>query len=307
MFSCTKSSVLCVTLASLAGIVSSAVAQTPCPLPDNCVTNPSFETLDPRSLAGDPLGWHNLSNPNESKRRVFGDALSPAAPMGKTGVATVMLATPGSSEFRGMTSDWRNCALPNCPFYDPPFNWDGGDVVVTAWYYIPSDNPITGDLSFLKLNVKRGNQDYAAYDPPGEGTPDQLIQGHTGDQWLPYTIRWPIADIKAEVQFNADEGYFNLPPYPDHLKITLSRFGFGNAPSSGVIFWDDINFIQEAPPSECGCAADYNQDGGVTGDDVGAFFGDFEQSGACADVNQDGGVDGADVEAFFLLFEAGSC
>ena len=28
---------------------------------------------------------------------------------------------------------------------------------------------------------------------------------------------------------------------------------------------------------------------------------------ACADVNEDGGVDGGDVEAFFLLWEAGGC
>jgi len=295
-------------LVSACGLVASAaMGQTPCPVPENCVTNPSFEVRDPFVTNGDPLGWHNLSNPNESKRRVFGDSLSPPAPRGHTGEATVMLKTPGESEFRGMTTDWRNCALPGCPFYDPPFSWDGGDVVVTAWYYVPTDAPITGDAAFIKLNVKRGNQEYATYDSIVEGTSDQIIVGHTNNQWVPYTLRWAIADLKAEVEFNRDQGFFNLPPYPDHLKIVLSRFGFGNVASSGVIFWDDVSYTQEPGGVVCGCAADYNQDGGVTGDDIGAFFAEFENAAGCSDVNQDGGVDGSDVEAFFLLFEAGGC
>jgi hypothetical protein len=55
------------------------------------------------------------------------------------------------------------------------------------------------------------------------------------------------------------------------------------------------------------CAADYNQDGGVDGPDVEAFYSDWENALPCADVNQDGGVDGPDVEAFFTLWEAGGC
>lgn len=55
------------------------------------------------------------------------------------------------------------------------------------------------------------------------------------------------------------------------------------------------------------CAADYNLDGGVTGDDVAAFFVDFENSAPCADVNLDGGVTGDDVAFFFTVFENGGC
>jgi len=55
------------------------------------------------------------------------------------------------------------------------------------------------------------------------------------------------------------------------------------------------------------CAADFNEDGGVTGDDVGAFFGVFESGSECGDVNQDGGVTGDDVVFFFEKFEAGGC
>ncbi len=286
-----------------------AVAQTPCPPanPGNCVTNPSFEVVDIFSSQRDPEGWHNLSNPLESKRREIGDGLSPTA-VARTGIASVMLLTPGQSQFRGMTTDWTNYDVPNFPFYDPIFDWNGGDVVVSGWYYIPQDQPIEGDLAFIKLNVKRRNQDYATFDAASEGPDSLRIQGHTDNEWRYYELRWPIADIQEEVYFNEAEGYFVLPPYPDHLKITLGRFGFGNVASSGVIFWDDISFYQESPGGQCpACAADYNNDGGVDGGDVEAFFTEWQDAAACADVNQDGGVDGSDVEAFFTLWEAGGC
>ncbi|MEY3231227.1 MAG: hypothetical protein RL689_1316 [Planctomycetota bacterium] len=59
--------------------------------------------------------------------------------------------------------------------------------------------------------------------------------------------------------------------------------------------------------SICGCAADYNADGGVDGSDVGGFFADWEAAAGCSDVNQDGGVDGSDIEAFFAVWEQGGC
>jgi hypothetical protein len=55
------------------------------------------------------------------------------------------------------------------------------------------------------------------------------------------------------------------------------------------------------------CAADFNQDGGVDGPDVEAFYSVWESGEACGDVNEDGGVDGGDVEFFFSKWEAGGC
>jgi len=55
------------------------------------------------------------------------------------------------------------------------------------------------------------------------------------------------------------------------------------------------------------CPADYNQDGGVTGDDIAAFFADFENGADCADTNIDGGITGDDIAALFTVFEAGGC
>lgn len=55
------------------------------------------------------------------------------------------------------------------------------------------------------------------------------------------------------------------------------------------------------------CPADFNQDGGVDGADVEAFFIAWESAQSSADVNQDGGVDGADVEFFFIAWQNGGC
>ena len=65
------------------------------------------------------------------------------------------------------------------------------------------------------------------------------------------------------------------------------------------------------PRLPCGpcpdCPTDYNQDGGIDGGDVGAFFADWEAGLPCADVNRDGGVDNGDVSRFFRLWENGIC
>jgi hypothetical protein len=55
------------------------------------------------------------------------------------------------------------------------------------------------------------------------------------------------------------------------------------------------------------CFADFNQDGGIDGSDIDAFFTAWEAGEPAADVSADGGVDGGDIEAFFTSWEAGSC
>lgn len=71
---------------------------------------------------------------------------------------------------------------------------------------------------------------------------------------------------------------------------------------------EDYVLVNVVPGSSCpACAADYDQDGGVTGADLAAFFADYEQGLPCSDVDQDGGITGGDVGAFFAVFEAGGC
>ena len=70
---------------------------------------------------------------------------------------------------------------------------------------------------------------------------------------------------------------------------------------------DNIHIGQPLGGGCASCPADYNQDGGVDGADVEAFFTDWQDSVGCADTNQDGGIDGSDVEAFFSAWQAGGC
>lgn len=79
---------------------------------------------------------------------------------------------------------------------------------------------------------------------------------------------------------------------------SILRFGSQNIQSGNIVIGDAI---------ACGCPADFNQDGGVDGGDVEAFFTDWADADPCADTNQDGGVDGGDVEAFFIVWEMGGC
>lgn len=88
--------------------------------------------------------------------------------------------------------------------------------------------------------------------------------------------------------------------------IVLGDFDLlGNARIAGSGL--DLGAIERQVAGCPGCAADFDEDGGVTGSDIGAFFIAYEQGLDCADVDANGGVDGGDLAAFFEVFEAGGC
>lgn len=68
---------------------------------------------------------------------------------------------------------------------------------------------------------------------------------------------------------------------------------------------DDFAIVGLTCTSPEPCLADFDQDGGVTGSDISAFFVDFEQGASSADLDQDGGVTAGDIAVFFERFEAG--
>jgi len=101
---------------------------------------------------------------------------------------------------------------------------------------------------------------------------------------------------------------------------TKGRLGVVNAVGSDMMIaaWSDdgagntdikaqnINMDGTFGPA-AGCFADFNNDGGIDGGDIEAFFNAWEAGAGSADVNQDGGVDGGDIETFFGAWEAGGC
>jgi hypothetical protein len=69
-------------------------------------------------------------------------------------------------------------------------------------------------------------------------------------------------------------------------------------------WWWAIDNV-EVSATQIRCTADINQDGGVDGDDVIAFFGAWDAGLPAADFNGDDGVDGDDVIAFFARWDTG--
>ena len=63
----------------------------------------------------------------------------------------------------------------------------------------------------------------------------------------------------------------------------------------------------QCPWQQAGCAADFDNSGGVDGDDVIAFFAAWDIAEICADVDLTGSADGDDVILFFTLWDQGGC
>jgi hypothetical protein len=104
--------------------------------------------------------------------------------------------------------------------------------------------------------------------------------------------------VDGDMAYQADNsGSFELAlenRQVEHVEFLVWQgYAFGNTPL-------DVNltFIPA-------CAGDFNEDGGVDGADIDAFFAAWESGDAAADINEDGGVDGGDVGAFFTRWEAG--
>ena len=83
------------------------------------------------------------------------------------------------------------------------------------------------------------------------------------------------------------------------LNLTLSQI------TAGVLGTQSL--VAGGTQVETLCVGDFNQDGGIDGSDVDAFFAAWSAGDASSDVNQDGGIDGSDVDTFFIAWEAGSC
>jgi hypothetical protein len=88
--------------------------------------------------------------------------------------------------------------------------------------------------------------------------------------------------------------------------VSATYAGFTNNTYAGPTL---VVFGREATGPTCpwqtdGCYADYNNDGGIDGDDVIAFFADWDSSNLCADADASEGVDGDDVIFFFASWDA---
>jgi len=116
-----------------------------------------------------------------------------------------------------------------------------------------------------------------------------------------------LTDLESGVATTAEPvGWYLGGGAASALGIPTGCRFFGGGGLGNITGWD--NLTMDAAGNGCpACPADYNQDGGIDGTDVEAFFIDWQASEGCSDTNQDGGVDGADVETFFTAWEGGGC
>jgi hypothetical protein len=123
-----------------------------------------------------------------------------------------------------------------------------------------------------------------AFDPPvlyvGGGS-GMYISFDEGASWTKDDSTFP----------NVNVGSLSLDPTGRTLTVATYGRGVWRTPLA-------------TPPT---CFADFNEDGGIDGADIEAFFNAWETGNSAADVNEDGGVDGSDVETFFNAWQAGSC
>jgi hypothetical protein len=115
-----------------------------------------------------------------------------------------------------------------------------------------------------------------------------------------------VLDVPGFIEgSNSDTLRFtNLTEFDDNLEVFSVIFN-----DCGTAVTSTSAFLTVLPEGACGapCPADFNQDGGVDGGDIDAFFTAWETGDGVADVNQDGGVDGSDIDTFFTAWEAGGC
>jgi len=190
-------------------------------------------------------------------------------------------------------------------------------------------DPVTG--------TRRANIEYSAW-PLGIGASYCIIEGFAGGPPFVGTIvADPLFAAPAVVggMLTGSEDYTPLPGSPaidsaDSNRLRSDEFDIDrDGDRLELLPWDvrrnprlvddpaiadtgagfvgtlDRGAVERQP--EPFCPADFNQDGGIDGADVDAFYAAWENGLPQADVNQDGGIDGADVDTFFAAWEAGGC
>ncbi len=133
----------------------------------------------------------------------------------------------------------------------------------------------------------------------------QIVAGgsfHVADhRQLPYLVLWNGVQWDA-IGESVDDSVTSLVAMPNGDFCVGGAFQTAGPHVS-------VSFAHFSSGTNCcpECAADYDQDGGLTGADIGVFLEQFDRGFPCADVDQDGGISGADLGFFFTVFEAGGC
>jgi len=120
-----------------------------------------------------------------------------------------------------------------------------------------------------------------------------------------YDYNYDTAQLGAQLAYTYNDGPV-CPGAGSSLTIPVTDAAY-YVVRVGSLSDATLALVLSCTPDAAPCAADFNQDGGIDGTDVDAFFEAWVAADATADVDQSGGVDGADVDAFFAVWSAGGC
>jgi hypothetical protein len=116
-------------------------------------------------------------------------------------------------------------------------------------------------------------------------------------------LRWDSAPGPFQTPDDTNENVTITFDAPENATSVMFTFALTDALNNWWWAVDNITLTgTQLPPA---CIGDFNQDGGVDGSDIEAFFVSWGNGDSIADINADGGVDGSDVEAFFFAWTTG--
>jgi subtilisin-like proprotein convertase family protein len=202
----------------------------------------------------------------------------------------VFISSNGMISFGTGSNEWNNTAIPNPA---APNN---------AIYALWDDfNPAAG-----------GHVYYQAIDTGGDN-PRFIVQWDNVPQFnqndsntFQIVIRpngWVNFNYLTISSFAAGDATVGLENGPGNLADSLSTSFVSSGTSRLALFRPRTCFVPCAWHMD-GCFADYTNDGGIDGDDVIAFFADWDTGRTCADTDFSGGTDGDDVIIFFGSWDA---
>lgn len=127
----------------------------------------------------------------------------------------------------------------------------------------------------------------------------------------PFTYQWRKGTTPINIQANPTAAtntltFASVQEFDAGVYDCVVTNACGSIPSTSAT----LTVLSESS-SECvvcaDCAADFDQDGGVTGGDIELFFLQFDNGQPCSDVNRDGSITGDDIALFLREYEAGGC
>jgi hypothetical protein len=254
--------------------------------------NEWIEVYNPGSAPLDVSGWYLRDENGKTGGISNGNILGPGELMVLIPQGTAASKTVAESDF---LAAWGNI----CHVFALT-GWSDAEAVPNMGNL--SNSPSPGKEMLTLRHADSTLIDLAHYDNDGTIWPARaaLASPGLGTSWSIYLTPGHYTAAANDIGTNWAESIQGIDLVDLNTRTTVfNGFDLG---SPGLLPGVVISLACPPPP---GCLADFNQDGGVDGGDVQAFFIAWEAGDPIADVNFDGGIDGGDIQTFFIAWEAG--